>query len=224
MSPEQTMERTRRLSTLLLAIGLPLIAILYLFVDIHVPPLVASLKDSSLVEAAGIYTNLGNRMPWFYAISLGLALAVAVEWKSGPTRFSRVMFFVCVAFGLSVIFGDTLKVLFGRARPPLLLEHGEYGFTWFASGSMHHSFPSGHTLRTFSAFTALSLRFKRLAPIFMTLATLEAASRVMVLRHYPGDVLCGAMVGMLAALWADAILARTWETPAAPGPDSSSRF
>lgn len=70
-----------------------------------------------------------------------------------------------------------------------------------AGDYMHASFPSGHTLRIFSAMTALGLIAPRLRTPALSLAAIVGASRVLALKHYPSDVLCGAFIGIAAAIW-----------------------
>lgn len=209
--PIARLDRAKRYSAWILGVGLPLIVVLFQFADRHVDRWVASLGESSLVSVAGYYTHLGDRQLWLTLVFAGIVYALLAEWLRGPSRSGRVAFYVCLSFGVALLVGDQLKFLFGRARPELLLTQGIYGFTWFADHGIYHSFPSGHTLRTFAGMTALSLRLPGMAWLFMAAAVLEGVSRVMVLRHFPSDVVCGAMVGMVAALWVDAILARAWE-------------
>lgn len=199
-------EQTKRVTGILLAAGIVCIVLLYLFADREISRRAASMAGSWLVRGAGAFTHLGDKTVWLALFGLALPCAVTLYWRRGLCRPARLLFHFCVALGLAMIFGDLLKFVFGRARPPLLLEQGMYGFTWFASDGMHHSFPSGHTLRTFAALTVPALHFRKAAWLLLVPAVLEAASRVLVLRHYPSDVLCGAVVGILAAVWADAVL------------------
>jgi undecaprenyl-diphosphatase len=63
-----------------------------------------------------------------------------------------------------------------------------------------YSFPSGHTLHAVS-FTWLTVeRFPELAWVFVPLAGLIAASRMVLGLHYPSDVLAGAAIGATLAL------------------------
>lgn len=69
------------------------------------------------------------------------------------------------------------------------------------------SFPSGHTAASFAAASALLFsRAKGWVPA-MVLAALIALSRLYLYVHYPTDVLCGVLVGILCGLFG-AILAK----------------
>ena len=91
----------------------------------------------------------------------------------------------------------TMKPLFHRIRPydyqeqylknviPLLVER-QHDF----------SFPSGHTIASFEACTALMLRNKRLGIPATLLAILIAFSRLYLYVHYPTDVITSVFLGI----------------------------
>jgi undecaprenyl-diphosphatase len=61
------------------------------------------------------------------------------------------------------------------------------------------SFPSAHAATSFAAAVVLTSLFPRRWPVFFGLAVAMAFSRVYVGVHYPGDVLAGAVLGVLVA-------------------------
>jgi undecaprenyl-diphosphatase len=58
-----------------------------------------------------------------------------------------------------------------------------------------YSFPSGHTLHAVSFTWQAVIQFPELSWVLVPLATLIAASRVVLGLHYPTDVLAGAAIG-----------------------------
>lgn len=63
----------------------------------------------------------------------------------------------------------------------------------------NYSFPSGHSAAAFGGAYLLTRHYPQLAPLFYTIASLVAFSRVYLGAHYPGDVLSGAIVGTALA-------------------------
>jgi undecaprenyl-diphosphatase len=65
-----------------------------------------------------------------------------------------------------------------------------------------YSFPSGHTLHAVAFTWQAVAKFPQLAWVLVPLATLIAASRVVLGLHYPSDVLAGGAIGALLAMLA----------------------
>jgi undecaprenyl-diphosphatase len=70
------------------------------------------------------------------------------------------------------------------------------------------SFPSGHTMTSFAAWSSFLITLPWLAPLVLPAAILIGLSRIYLGLHYPTDVLMGALLGslvgylMTAWLWA----------------------
>jgi undecaprenyl-diphosphatase len=66
------------------------------------------------------------------------------------------------------------------------------------------AFPSGHTLASFGAATALTLTHRRWGAAALVLAAAIGFSRLYLFVHYPTDVVAGALLGValaFAARW-----------------------
>lgn len=133
-------------------------------------------------------------------IAGGLLLVIIID-PGLKRRWIRNLLFICVSCSIALIVGEGFKFLIGRHRPVMLFDHNQYGLTFFATEWAQNSSPSGHTLRAFSVLTALSLLFRRFTPLFISIAILIGASRVVVTAHYPSDVLFGAFIGIFSSLW-----------------------
>ncbi len=140
----------------------------------------------------------GDYIKLLIAVSLIVIIIIDPRLKR---RWTRYLLFICVSCSIAVIVGEGLKFLIGRHRPIMLFDHNQYGLTFFATEWAQNSSPSGHTLRAFSVLTALSLLYRRFTFIFVSIAILIGASRVVVTAHYPSDVLFGAFIGIFSALW-----------------------
>lgn len=111
---------------------------------------------------------------------------------------------VGVAMGIAMACGYLignlgLKNLFARTRPYDVTE------VELLVAKLHDfSFPSGHTLVSFEAATALWYYHRRWGIAAFVLAALIALSRLYLFVHYPTDVLAGALLGIgigLASCW-----------------------
>lgn len=102
-----------------------------------------------------------------------------------------------LTMGLALLIGFItgnmfLKNVVARIRPYDLND----GVTLLVSRLSDFSFPSGHTLASFEAATAITLYDKRIGVPALVLATLIALSRLYLYVHYPTDVLAGAALGI----------------------------
>ncbi|MCP4584101.1 MAG: phosphatase PAP2 family protein [candidate division Zixibacteria bacterium] len=117
-------------------------------------------------------------------------------WK-GPIRLrlALILIVICVA----IVDPSThyiLKNLFARLRPCHNLDNirllvgcgGQYGF------------PSNHTVNIFALATILTLFYRRYLAVFASVALLMGLSRIYLGKHYPSDVLAGAIFGLAAAI------------------------
>lgn len=136
---------------------------------------------------------------WQIAIIAGLF----VLGYFASRRMQRLGFALFISFISSGVSVQILKHLTGRARP-----RKEIG-VFFAGPSLRggfDSFPSGHTMVAFCLAYALARFFPRYSPLFYLTAVLVAIERVLLLAHFPTDVLVGALLGlftgmMIFALW-----------------------
>ncbi|MDX1452320.1 MAG: phosphatase PAP2 family protein [Oleiphilaceae bacterium] len=60
-----------------------------------------------------------------------------------------------------------------------------------------YSFPSGHTMHAFCFSTIALWQFPEFWPLLVPFTLLVAVSRMVLGLHYPSDVLCGAIIGVL---------------------------
>ena len=154
-------------------------------------------------------------------VRLALAGGFIAVLLANPLKdcgWTRAILFICVSAAIALCVGDGLKYLLGRHRPIDWFTHGQYGLAFFQTEWHLNSSPSGHTLRAFAVCTALALLFRRAAWGFWLLAACIGASRVVVTAHYPSDVLFGATIGILAALWTAVFLPPRRREPEAPAP------
>lgn len=107
-----------------------------------------------------------------------------------------------LSMGLSLIFGVilcnvTLKPLVGRIRPyDLQLELYGKQIPLLVEAMHDFSFPSGHTIASIEAATALLIHNRKMGIPAMILAVLIAFSRLYLYVHYPTDVIASVILGV----------------------------
>ena len=73
------------------------------------------------------------------------------------------------------------------------------------------SFPSGHAISSFSAATVILLYSKKSAIPAIILAALICFTRLYLYVHFPSDVICGALFGILLAFVSNCLVNKIWE-------------
>ncbi len=139
-----------------------------LFGDI-VMPLISALGNGGFIWLCAIVGFVCTRQYRMAGLSMALALAMGL-----------------------IVGSFVLKPLFGRARPFAK----KPGVDLIVRAPRDSSFPSGHTLTSFAAATALFLSERQMGGGALVLAGLIAFSRMYLYVHYPSDVLAGVALGM----------------------------
>ena len=124
-------------------------------------------------QAMPVVTEIGSGR-----IAIPIAILGAVITR-GETRTTSLVLGISLA--TSGLTTATLKGRIGRSRPE--------------GPDDRRSMPSGHTTTAFALAAVLSNRYPQRRAILYGLATAVALSRVYLGRHYPSDVVAGALVG-----------------------------
>jgi len=197
----EPMAKLRRNTLLFAGITAAVYLVLFLFVDAPIDMWVRdSCSGTFIEELATVFSYMGDGSIIRLGLALGFLLIVAVDPLT-ERRWTRSLMYICISCAVALVVGEGLKFLLARHRPVLLFENGTYGLSFFSSEWASNSTPSGHTLRVFAILTAASMLFRKLTPVFISLAGLIGLSRIIVTDHYPSDVVFGAYIGVFAALW-----------------------
>jgi membrane-associated phospholipid phosphatase len=192
-------------------LALALVAATMVLLDARIIIAVGGLPEwvSRLFNAL---TDFGTS-DWFL-VPIGLVLlaiaALATPSLSHVSQLVLVAFtvrlgFVFTAIALPGLFDTIIKRLIGRARPYIGGDADPFHYLLFVWRPDYASLPSGHATNVFAALVAVGLVWPRLRAIMLIYALIIAASRVIILAHYPSDVIAGAVVGSAGAL-----LVRDW--------------
>lgn len=144
---------------------------------------------------------LGEGRYWALVGLLGIA-APLLQRRCSRLRLDalhayRAGIVMLLALASSAITVHAVKFAVGRARPRTFLTTGFEEFHPFSLRSA--SFPSGHSQTIWAAMMVLALFYPRRRTACLVFAVLVCASRLVLVKHYPSDVIIGAWIG---AIWA----------------------
>jgi undecaprenyl-diphosphatase len=156
----------------------------------HTPALDAAMRYSS--------SSRGNLV-----VAFGLLVVAIATGPAGPAT-ARAALGVLIPVNVVV---ELTKRAVNRTRPDGEADRG------------NASFPSSHAANAAALAMVLSLRWPRLAPVFVLYAGFVAFSRIYLNRHFLSDVLCGVIIGVgVGWLGFLAMRARGWTwLPRGPG-------
>lgn len=182
-----------------------LVLICHVWIDRPTARAAEALPDS-VRDLAKLLSNLGNAA--LYLVPAAAAFAL-LRWGLRRRRQAWRWALLFTAVAAVGIVNQILKFALGRPRPRLYVHDGLYHYDPFTLSRANFDFtsmPSGHTMVVFAAATAMLLLHPRHAWLWLTLAILVAATRIISGSHYPGDVVAGAYLAALLTL----LIARPW--------------
>lgn len=144
-------------------------------------------------------TDIGQAH-WFL-VPAAVLFAIFTFVRRRP-QAARQCMFMFLAVAISGIVNLLLKVIFARYRPSQLFEpESRFGFGFFDVGYHVNSFPSGHSCTVGAVAAVLWTIAPRLRALWVLLALVLMASRVLTRSHYVGDIIAGGFVGVAVAIW-----------------------
>jgi undecaprenyl-diphosphatase len=155
----------------------------------------------ALVDALAVFLSLNA-----FGVAFGLVLLVLVGVAAGRRKAELVPAFIA-AVALSDFLGArVLRPLLARTRPCYALD-GE-AIRWLAPAADVGSLPSLHAANFFAMAVVAFAASPALGAAALLVAAAVAWSRVYVGVHWPTDVVCGAVWGLVCALTARAACAK----------------
>jgi membrane-associated phospholipid phosphatase len=134
---------------------------------------------------------------------VGVTLAAAAR-HSAKQRLLAIgvhLQFLLLAVSVPLAVGEVLKWIAGRGRPFVGGPANAFNFVPFAGTEAHASLPSAHSITAFALAFAVAAVWPRVRGLAIAYALLIALTRLVLLAHHPSDVVAGATIGIIGALW-----------------------
>lgn len=186
-------------------IGVLIIALMYWLDAVEIrlmPP-----RGTASLWPFKILTDFGKSAYVLWGL-YGLLLAVLIVSAAfrGTARslllgFGTRLQFLFLSVLVPVLAGEMLKLAIGRGRPFVGGETNAFHFSHFHGSEAYQSLPSGHSITAFALAFAVSALWPRLRWVMLVYALLIAMTRLVLLAHHPSDVVAGALVGVIGAMF-----------------------
>ena len=154
-----------------------------------------------------ILTDFGKD-EYVLAVLAGLLIAVAIVspalrgiQRSLLLGLGTRLQFIFWAVAVPNLVTEVLKYCIGRGRPFVGGEANAFHFSHFAGNPAYYSFPSGHATTAFALAFAVSVVWPQARLAMAVYAVVIAATRLVLVAHHPSDVVAGALVGVIGAMF-----------------------
>jgi undecaprenyl-diphosphatase len=154
-----------------------------------------------------ILTDFGKSTYLLWGIAALLALgALLAPRLCGHKRAVLIAYetrlaFVFFAVLLPVLAGEVIKGIVGRGRPFVGGVANPFNYSLFAWNESYASLPSGHAIASAALAFAISAVWPRTRPVMIIYVIAICVSRLVLLAHHPSDVVAGALVGVVGAMF-----------------------
>jgi len=155
------------------------------------------MQSHQNLTARTFMENVSRFGDWPEHVLIGLAVMAIAQLRRNK-NWTRVIVAALLALSIAGLTGRVIKISTGRARPSVKSEQAWNGLR--VSGSKYHSFPSGHVDASVGFFAVLLLARRRVGLACLPIPMLIAWSRLYLGAHWLSDVVCGALLGILAAV------------------------
>lgn len=135
-----------------------------------------------------------------------LAVVLVLPRLRGASRslllgFGLRLQFLFFAVLAPVLAGEVIKWIAGRGRPFVGGKANPFNFVPFAGAEPYASLPSAHAITAFALAFAVGAVWPRARAAMLVYAVLIAISRLVLLAHHPSDVVAGALIGVVGAMF-----------------------
>jgi membrane-associated phospholipid phosphatase len=135
-----------------------------------------------------------------------VAVAIMTPLLQGTSRslllgFGTRLQFLFFAVLVPVLAGEVIKFTVGRGRPFVGGKADSFNFAPFTGTEAYFSFPSAHAITGFALAFEVAALWPRARLAMAAYAVLIAVSRLVLLAHHPSDVIAGALLGVVGAMF-----------------------
>ncbi|THD65942.1 MAG: phosphatase PAP2 family protein [Bradyrhizobium sp.] len=202
---EAARRAARHVLLLAAILGAVIIALMY---ALDVPEIrLMPPRGTAALWPVRILTDFGRAafVLWLLAAML-FAVALAYPRVRGTSRslligFATRLQFLLLAVAVPLFAGELIKWIVGRGRPFVGGEADAFKFAHFAGTEAYASFPSAHAITAFALAFAISAVWPQARAAMTVYAILIALSRLVLLAHHPSDVVAGALIGVIGAMF-----------------------
>src|SRR4051812_18073471 len=187
------------------SIGVAIIVLMYMVDATEIgwmPP-----RGTAWLWPVRILTDFGKSAYVLWSLAAILfVIAIAFPLLHGTARsvaigFGTRILFIFLAVLLPVLAGEVIKDVVGRGRPFVGGQANAFNFSHFAGTEAYASFPSGHATAAVALAFAVGAVWPRARVPMLVYAIAIALSRLVLLAHHPSDVVAGALVGVIGAMF-----------------------
>lgn len=164
-------------------------------------------RGSASLWPVRIFTEFAKSAYVLIALAIVLVVVVltmprlSIASRPALSAFGIRIQYIFFSVFIAMMIGEVLKAIVGRGRPFVGGDANAFNFSPFARSEAFSSFPSGHALAAFALAFSVSALWPRLRIAMWVFAVLICLSRVVLLAHHPSDVVAGALVGIVGAMF-----------------------
>ncbi|MEZ2659515.1 undecaprenyl-diphosphatase [Aneurinibacillus aneurinilyticus] len=157
------------------------------------------------IDAFRLINDLGKQYPYLNPVIVFLAdymlyflcLSIVVYWFTRTNQNRMMVIQAVLAFIFAELLGRIAGQFHSHYQPFAVLPH----VNKLIEHDIDNSFPSDHTILFFSVCISFWLVRKKSGWLWLMLPFCVAISRIWVGVHYPIDVVTGAFLGVISALF-----------------------
>lgn len=203
------------------AVVAALICFCMLFIDIPTALYFKEYRDSGLYRFFWKVSKLGDAT-WWVILALGIYLVpnyllpALRRWSKSEVasyvsyRYHLMTLHMLGVLGVGTLIVQLLKHTIGRVRPTKFFDTGVHEFNFFSVFQKSDAFPSGHSQVIWAVMISLYIFYPRLRWLYLAIACSVSFSRVVVLKHYPADIIAGAALSIALGYYFKSLIERRW--------------